>query len=527
MSSSLSEACNAPKHHYDTCFNHWLKSYLLLVAPPLSNPSDTPAGIKERENRTRALQDKKDELETKCGRQYREYQKCLSTAIKGVEGLPELLAGARREEPLDGWSGIKLTTEEDDALTSQVIAILNSTLPTFEKYIHHASLLANRVKQSDSQVVQYARHLLANPTLEHYLNKSTDFVLAHLPYAISLVCLLLHLGISQLAHSRRTRHNHSKALQLRADMTDHYGLGTFARNAVEGLTGSTQQDSNDFGVVEVQWGREKIRVPLPPPASPLSALKAALYNITGVPPSHQKLIYSGAVLKDDLAPMTAFGLVDEDAQVAASPANGAQGEGSTGRSKSFWDSWSFTGSRNSSTQKIKKLVMLGSKDVSARVDDRLSNRKDLQDLRNAENAASGGAAGGGPAVEEKKVESEEVISKRIKQISTEKLQELEPQVTQVEGWIATRKEEQQAAKAGTAENDAEPASSGAKGGPPPRILLYLSEILLQGLLKLDSIEIPSGYEAARKERKEAVKQVQDVLDRVDRAKEDWKKSGLS
>lgn len=136
QASSLSEACNAPKHHYDTCFNHWLKSYLLLVAPPLSNASDTSAGVKEREKRTKALSDKKEELETKCGRQYREYQKCLSvshsvgnlsarrslllltnvsfdplqTAIKGVDGLSELLAGARREEPLDGWGGIKLTT---------------------------------------------------------------------------------------------------------------------------------------------------------------------------------------------------------------------------------------------------------------------------------------------------------------------------------------------------------------------------------------------------------------------------------
>jgi len=153
--------------------------------------------------------------------------------------------------------------------------------------------------------------------------------------------------------------------------------------------------------------------------------------------------------------------------------------------------------------------MLGSKDVSAVVDDRLSSRKDLQELNKQ-------ATNGTVVEEEKKVESQESIQKKIKQISTEKLAELEPQVTQVEGWITQKK--------------AEPPVEGEEkksGGPPPRILLYLSEILLQGLLKLDSIEIPSGYEDARKERKEAVRQVQDVLDRVDRAKEDWKKSGLS
>jgi hypothetical protein len=35
------------------------------------------------------------------------------TAISGIEGLPELLANARKEEPLDGWGGIKVVTEED------------------------------------------------------------------------------------------------------------------------------------------------------------------------------------------------------------------------------------------------------------------------------------------------------------------------------------------------------------------------------------------------------------------------------
>ncbi|GAA5866997.1 hypothetical protein JCM8547_008403 [Rhodosporidiobolus lusitaniae] len=113
MSSSLSPACNAPKHHYDTCFNHWLKSYLLLVAPPLSNPSDTPAGVKERERRTAAINEKKQELEKNCGAMYKEYQSCLKTAIGDIEGLPELLANARKEEPLDGWGGIKVVTDAD------------------------------------------------------------------------------------------------------------------------------------------------------------------------------------------------------------------------------------------------------------------------------------------------------------------------------------------------------------------------------------------------------------------------------
>ncbi|GAA5890609.1 hypothetical protein JCM8208_004932 [Rhodotorula glutinis] len=113
MASSLSASCNAPKHHYDTCFNHWLKSYLVLVAPPLTNPADTAAGVKERERRNKQIDDKKRELDDKCGEHYKAYQSCLKTAIRGVDGLPELLDSARKEEPLDGWGGIKVATEDD------------------------------------------------------------------------------------------------------------------------------------------------------------------------------------------------------------------------------------------------------------------------------------------------------------------------------------------------------------------------------------------------------------------------------
>lgn len=140
QSSSLASSCNAPKHHYDTCFNHWLKSYLLLIAPPLSNPSDTPAGIKERDRRNKAIEEHKRLLEDRCGASYKEYQACLKVSplpltrpvqekrsyptllrdgcclqgeIQKIEDLPELLANARREEPLEGWGGIKVASEAD------------------------------------------------------------------------------------------------------------------------------------------------------------------------------------------------------------------------------------------------------------------------------------------------------------------------------------------------------------------------------------------------------------------------------
>ncbi|GAA5848310.1 hypothetical protein JCM9279_001007 [Rhodotorula babjevae] len=293
-----------------------------------------------------------------------------------------------------------------------------------------------------------------------------------------------------------------------------YGLGDPAgATAAAGAT-SSQRSRDDHGLVEVQWGREKIRVPLPPPSSPLSTLRASLYNITGVPPSHQKLIYSGAVLKDDLAPLSAYGLTDDE------PASAADDADSTTK-KSFWDSWSFAGRSSSSRsgRKLKKLVMLGSKDVSARVDDRLAQRKDLADLAAADAAAAGAAAGGGEGgaaagkggAGGKEPESEDALRARIRDVAGQKLDELEPQVRQVEEWL-----EQAQAQAASADESAEAPSA------PSRTLIFLSEVLLQGLLKLDAFEIPSAYAEARKERKDAVRRVQDTLDRVDRAKEGWK-----
>ena len=49
--------------------------------------------------------------------------------------------------------------------------------------------------------------------------------------------------------------------------------------------------------------------------------------------------------------------------------------------------------------------------------------------------------------------------------------------------------------------------------------LYLSEMLLQTLLKLDGFEVDPRWTEARKVRKEGIKKVQGILDRVDAIKE--------
>ncbi|KZO98970.1 hypothetical protein CALVIDRAFT_525911 [Calocera viscosa TUFC12733] len=60
--------------------------------------------------------------------------------------------------------------------------------------------------------------------------------------------------------------------------------------------------------VTVKWGKEKIRVPLPPLETPVSEFRKVLSDATGLPPDGFKIIYSGAVLKDNTAPLSAFGI---------------------------------------------------------------------------------------------------------------------------------------------------------------------------------------------------------------------------
>ena len=58
----------------------------------------------------------------------------------------------------------------------------------------------------------------------------------------------------------------------------------------------------------VKWGREKVQVMVPPDHYPLSSLRETLSQHTGLPPHSFKLVHSGAVMKDDNAPINAYGI---------------------------------------------------------------------------------------------------------------------------------------------------------------------------------------------------------------------------
>lgn len=58
----------------------------------------------------------------------------------------------------------------------------------------------------------------------------------------------------------------------------------------------------------VKWGREKLQFPLPPPETKLSAIRQQIADHTHLPQSSFKLIHAGAVMKDDSAPISSYGL---------------------------------------------------------------------------------------------------------------------------------------------------------------------------------------------------------------------------
>jgi len=67
-----------------------------------------------------------------------------------------------------------------------------------------------------------------------------------------------------------------------------------------------QKRRKDKMEVTVKWGKERLRVPLPALDTPLGDFRKTLADTTGLPPDSFKLIYSGAVLKDNSAPLSAF-----------------------------------------------------------------------------------------------------------------------------------------------------------------------------------------------------------------------------
>ncbi|KAF9792995.1 hypothetical protein BJ322DRAFT_997846 [Thelephora terrestris] len=58
----------------------------------------------------------------------------------------------------------------------------------------------------------------------------------------------------------------------------------------------------------VKWGREKLQFPLPSPDTKLAVIRRQIADHIHLPHSSFKLIHAGAVMKDDSAPISSYGL---------------------------------------------------------------------------------------------------------------------------------------------------------------------------------------------------------------------------
>lgn len=57
-------------------------------------------------------------------------------------------------------------------------------------------------------------------------------------------------------------------------------------------------------MIHIKWGRDVLHIPIPPPDTPLGRLRADLAEYTHLPVGSFKLVYKGAVMKEDAAPRT-------------------------------------------------------------------------------------------------------------------------------------------------------------------------------------------------------------------------------
>ncbi|KAJ7045677.1 hypothetical protein C8F04DRAFT_444505 [Mycena alexandri] len=61
-------------------------------------------------------------------------------------------------------------------------------------------------------------------------------------------------------------------------------------------------------MVNLKWNSDRFTFELPPPTTPLTAIRSAVADYTHLPRDAFKLIHKGAVMKDDNAPISAYNI---------------------------------------------------------------------------------------------------------------------------------------------------------------------------------------------------------------------------
>ncbi|KAH9814923.1 hypothetical protein DFH28DRAFT_969799 [Melampsora americana] len=240
--------------------------------------------------------------------------------------------------------------------------------------------------------------------------------------------------------------------------------------------------------MEVIWDTEKIYVDLPLASMTLGSLKSYLSSKTGVIPDQMRLYYNGGLMREDSTPLSAYHqgelLNDEESDM-----NSAQNR------SSFWSG--ILGGIKRSKRPLMKIRMIGSAESRGYVIDRpdLENRQVNKETHSSlENLARSTSTSHQPIMNE----TNSITN--IRALTDETILNIKPKVEELEESIKSNEENQSL--------------------NPNQLNQFttLSEMLLQSLLKLDGFEIDVEWNEARSARKESVKIVQTLLDRLDQAK---------
>jgi len=277
-------------------------------------------------------------------------------------------------------------------------------------------------------------------------------------------------------------------------------------------------NEEDDDTLIVIWAGEKLRFKLPPPETPLSELRKLIAERTGVEPQYQKLIMGGAIMQKDL-PLQTYGLVRPSLadKVDKKGRNSDKSDNDDLLpSLGIRDLLSKWGLGNTSLATGKKrqtptIRLIGSKETSAVVSDRLpgnSSSSSTNDSRRHQQQEGSRMAAGATRNEE--LDEKRTIAKIDSLVNTslEKLDEPLKKYLDAPPPTAAGDTSSTVVAAPLSKEESQKQHA------------YLSEILLQALLKLDSIEITnSDHTEARKFRKESIRKIQGILDQVDAVKE--------
>ncbi|KNZ44176.1 hypothetical protein VP01_942g1 [Puccinia sorghi] len=252
--------------------------------------------------------------------------------------------------------------------------------------------------------------------------------------------------------------------------------------------------------MEVIWDSERFFVDLPVGSFTLGSFKRYLTTRTGVPAEHMKLFCNAGLMKDDSMPLSSY---QPEVDTQLDP--GSQSSSPLTRSR-LW-SGIFSGNKKRQLPPM-RIRMVGAKETRSIV----SDRPDLKPTPTSNlNLPPPQLASNLQAFDQPRV----VLL--INELTQKTLMENSPRVERYEGMLSTGGggPDDSASPEEPSDN---PITSHVHPQWDPTEIAGLSEMLLQALLKLDGFEIESEWTDARMARKEGVRAVQQLLERLDRVK---------